>query len=269
MELCLHGGLTCNVGSAASLEVDAMSHAAIRPWPRVLSVLSVLLVSQHAQPEGLASQQTLLGTQTDDPLQGIVVYQSTGLPVESATVSVVGTDMQALTGPYGAFSFPDAPIGSVTVRVTASGHPALWEEVEVENGSIVFVQFILPSISAVLSELIVGVSGVERESSSLTAADLLAIEVPAARVSSSHVGRTDFDIQLRGPSTSFTANEPMVMIDGVMISRLGRALEALSQIPASNVESIQVLRGPAAMVRYPMAANGVVLVVTRAGGGTR
>ncbi len=43
-------------------------------------------------------------------------------------------------------------------------------------------------------------------------------------------------------------------------------MEALSQIPASNVEKIEVLRGPAAAVRYPLAANGVVLVTTQSSG---
>ena len=40
-------------------------------------------------------------------------------------------------------------------------------------------------------------------------------------------------------------------------------MEALSQIPASQVLDIRVLRGPVAAFLYPLAANGVVLVTTR------
>ena len=100
----------------------------------------------------------------------------------------------------------------------------------------------------------------------VTAADLLAIEVPSARVTSGQIGRTTYSIQLRTTAASLTqSGEPLILIDGVMISRLGQAMDALSQISASDVESIEVLMGPSATVRYPMAANGVVLVRTRAG----
>ena len=85
-------------------------------------------------------------------------------------------------------------------------------------------------------------------------------------MTSGQIGRTTYSIQLRTTAASLTqSGEPLILIDGVMISRLGQAMEALSQISASDVESIEVLMGPSATVRYPMAANGVVLVRTRAG----
>ena len=78
---------------------------------------------------------------------------------------------------------------------------------------------------------------------------------------------------MRASASSFTLRgEPLILLDGVMISSGGAtggatALDALKQIPASDVIEIEVLRGPAATARYPLAANGVVLVETRAGGG--
>ena len=39
--------------------------------------------------------------------------------------------------------------------------------------------------------------------------------------------------------------------------------DVLSQIPASDVEDIEVLRGPTAAFLYPFAANGVVEVRTK------
>jgi len=236
---------------------------------RALTLLAILVVSYNAQPVGAAVQQLLPAAQTEDLLQGVVVYQSTGEPVKSATVSLVDTNIETLTGPYGGFSFPNAPLGFALIRVTAPGHPGVVEEVEVKSDGIVFVQFILPSINAVLNELLVQVPGDAPTASQLTAADLLAIQVPSTRVLGDDVGGTDYRIQLRGAASSFSLGlEPLVLIDGVMVSRLGRALDVLRQIPASNVESIKVLRGPAASVEYPMAANGVVLVTTHAQGGS-
>lgn len=247
-------------------EIDAMSCPSIRPWAGALAALVVLLVTQQALPLAAAQQKPLPGAETQPILQGIVVYESTGQPIESATVSLVGTDIETQTGRYGSFAFPDAPLGKMSVRVTAPGHPSVVQEVEVKDDGIVFVRFMLPSIAAVLSELLVGVPR-DRPltAGSLTAADLLAFEAPSTRVTSGNVGKIDYLIQLRASANTFNlSREPLVLIDGVMIGP-GQALETLSQIPASDVLDIEVLTGPAAMARYPLAANGVVLVKTRWG----
>ena len=224
-----------------------------------------MLLASHALPLTVAAQQRPEG---EEPLQGVVVDELTGQPIVAATVSLVGTDLGAQTGRYGRFAFPTPPLGIVTVRVTAPGHPGVVQEVEVKSDRIVFIQVHLPSITAVLSDLLVRVPSDDDTGGSLTAADLLAIEAPSTRVTSGNVGRTDYALRLRGSATTLTqSQEPLVFIDGVMISRLGQALQALRQIPAVNVEVIEVLHGPAAAALYPMAANGVVLVKTRSRGG--
>ena len=244
-----------------------MSHSSIRPRVGGLAALGLLLVLQYALPLDAAAQQPVPGAPTDARLQGIVVFEPTGQAVESATVSLVGTDIETRTGRYGGFAFPDVQLGMFSVRVTAPGHPTVVQEVEVKGDGIVFLQFRLPSIAAVLSELLVGVDRDEPIDGPITAADLLAIEVPSTRVITGNVGRTDYQIQLRAAGTSILqGTEPLVFIDDVLVSGL-EALDALSQIPASDVEKIEVLRGPAAAVRYPLAANGVVLVTTRSGRG--
>ena len=245
-----------------------MLHRPIRPWAGAPAALGLLLV--YTLPLGGAAQQPAPGAPTVALLQGIVVSESTGQAVEAATVSLVGTDIETQTGRYGGFAFPDAPLGKMSVRVTAPGYPSVVQEVEVKGDGIVFVRFLLPSVAAVLSQLLVGVRR-DRPlaAGSLTAADLLAFEAPSTRVTSGNIGKTDYAIQLRASANTFNlSSEPLVLIDGVMIG-LGQVLETLSQIPASDVLDIEVLTGPAAMARYPLAANGVVLVKTRWGRGRR
>lgn len=200
-------------------------------------------------------------------LQGVVVHEESYEPVESARVLLVGLDIVATTGRWGAFAFPDAPVGTVSVRVSAPGHPSVVQDVEVRGDRVVFVRFVLPTVAATLSELMVRVSG-SRDASvevARTAADLLALQVPRTRVSANGVGRNDYQILLR-PGTTLTGNvAPMILIDGVVISRAADAYDALMSIPASDVEEIKVLKGPAATSLYPLAANGVVLVRTKKG----
>ena len=256
-----------------------MSYPSIRPWAGALAALVVLFVTQQALPLAAATQQPLPGAGTQPVLQGVVVDESNGQPIESATVSLVGTDIETQTGRYGGFAFPDVRPGLVSVHVTAPGHPSVVQEVEVKRDGIVFVRFDLPSIAAVLAELL---GDDEPMAGVLTAADLVAIEVPSARlIPRGIIGNTNDAIRFRAPVTSSTQSlgggdraeagfeaEPLVFIDGVRIG-LGWAFEALSQIPASYVEDIEVLRGLAATLRYPMAEDGVVVVVvkTRLGGG--
>ena len=213
-----------------------MSHPSIRPWAGALAV----------------------------------VHELTGQPIESATVSLVGMDSGTQTGRYGSFAFPDVQPGLVSVRVTSPEHPSVVQEVEVKVKAdrLVFVRFVLPSITAVLSELFVGVPR-DRPSvaEALTAADLLAIKVPSARVTSGIIGKNNYPIRLWGFNSLTRSSEPLVLIDGVIVSSIGHALEALRQIPAEHVEDIEVLRGPVAAFLFPYAAGGVVLVTTRSGGG--
>jgi TonB-dependent SusC/RagA subfamily outer membrane receptor len=199
-------------------------------------------------------------------LQGVVVDDQTYQPVETATVSLVGTDIVATTGRWGAFAFPEAPFGRVSVRVSAPGHPSVVQEVDVRRDRIAFVQVVLPTIAATLSELLVRAGRVPDGSiaGARTAADLLASEVPRTRVNTGDVGKNDFQIRLRDGVTMSGNVEPLILIDGVLMSN-DEAYDALRSIPASDVREIEVLKGPAAASLYPLAANGVVLVTTKRG----
>ena len=245
-----------------------MSHTSIRPWAGALATLGLLLVTQQALPLAVAAQEPLPGAPTEVLLGGVVVDESTGQPVEAATVLLVGTDIETETGTYGGFAFTEAPLGTVSVRVTAPGHPSVVQEVDVRSDRIVFLQVLVPSFAALLSELLVSVRGNESmaqlEGAQLTAADLLAIKVPSTRVTTGDIGKDDYQIRLRGYG-SFTQDvQPLVIIDGVRVSGTAEtAFDVLSQIPASDVEDIQVLRGPTAAFLYPFAANGVVEVRTK------
>ena len=246
---------------------SVMSHTSIRPCAGALAILGLLLVTQQALPLAVAAQEPLPGAPTEVLLGGVVVDESTGQPVEAATVLLVGTDIETETGTYGGFAFTDAPLGTVSVRVTAPGHPSVVQEVDVRSDRIVFLQVLVPSFAALLSELLVSVRGNESmaqlEAAQLTAADLLALKVPSTRSTTGNIGKNDYQIRLRGYG-SFTQDvQPIVIIDGVRVSGTETAFDVLSRIPASDVEDIQVLRGPAAAFLYAFAANGVVEVRTK------
>lgn len=235
--------------------------------PRAAPWLGFLLLA--VSPVALAAQAPS-PAQDAPPLQGVVIDEVSHQPIDSATVIILGTDVTAATGRLGSFAFPGLPPGLVSLHVSAPGRPSIVQEVEVKDDRIVFVQIRLPSVAAVLSELLVpGARRLDATETAQTAADLLAIEVPRTRVNSGIVGATDYQLSLR-PGTTFQGiAAPLVLIDGVVASADDSTLDVLERIPASDVEEIQVLKGPAAAFLYPFAANGVINVVTKRGARNR
>jgi outer membrane receptor protein involved in Fe transport len=201
-------------------------------------------------------------------VQGVVVLESTWEAIIGATVSVVGTDVETQTGALGDFAILDAPLGEHWIRVSAPGLPSVRERIDVTENGIVFLQFRMPEdVSAVLDEVIIRVTDPDVASAEAkTALDLLAIKIPSInRRFSGNVGDNSGAVRLRGYNSLEQNGNPLIIIDNVAMTMERPPLEILAEIPAADVESIEVLRGPLAALRYPYAANGVIKVTTTRG----
>jgi outer membrane receptor for ferrienterochelin and colicin len=198
-------------------------------------------------------------------LQGVVVMGSTFQPISDAVVTIVGTDLEVRTGPMGQFALADAPEGMNWVRVAVEGFPSVREQVDIRGDGVVFLQFQMPTdVTALLAEMQVDVVTRATEAGEAqTALDLLTQKVPGIKLrNTGNIGDNDGAVRLRGFSSLTQDGNPIIVIDDV-IARGAAPLELLDRIPAVDVDSIQVLKGPAATTRYPWAANGVIRVTTR------
>jgi len=234
---------------------------ALSAVPPVASI--ALLAVLCSVPAALTAQQP--STSRPARVQGVVVHEATFEPIQDAVVTLVGTDIETRTGPLGQFEIADAPEGTAWVRVTAPGLPGVREQVEVMEDGVVFLQFRMPeNVSAVLDEVLVDVvSPSEARADAKTALDLLALKLPSITgTMSGDLGSHDAPLRLRGYSTLSQDGDPLIVVDDVAVSG-DFPLETLSRIPASDVASIELLKGPSAAFRYPFAANGVILVRTR------
>lgn len=217
-------------------------------------------------------------------VSGTVTDEVTGEPLDDATVSLQEVGATLETDDAGRFESPHLPSGTVTLRVKKPGYSTVVELVEVSSDRSPDLEIQLPRMEAVLQELFVrglsaGAGGqvyiVESEERHETAVDLLIDQVPAVRVNRSGGGvGTGSSIQIRGVKSIEGPNEPIIYVDGTRIDSRSRStpmghgavLSYLESIPASQVERIQVLSGPAAASRFMEAANGVILVETVRGG---
>lgn len=197
------------------------------------------------------------------PLHGVVADQQTMSLIDSARVTVVGTELEAVTGGDGTFSFEGVPLGSLAVRIEAPGYPAVVEQVEVVRDVLLYMQVMMPRADAILGAFMGPPSGV---SEARTAAELVARRVLDMNPNSGNLGLNTNPVRLRGTGTFGLSAEPAVFLDGVRIGTFGPAMEVLSQIPARDVRNIRVLRGPASAFLQG-AADGSIHIETRSGSG--
>ena len=239
-----------------------MSNSAPRsthlPTRAVANFLALALVASAASPGPATAQESVL-------LRGVVAEAETGRLIPSVTVTLVGTKIETRSDDDGLFTFAEAPLGRVLIRVRAPGYPTVVEEVETRMNGEVFVPIFLISATAVLDELIVTGRRTEarKNPQAATAADLLALQLPdlsggttlvRPRVAPQRLG-------LRGRGTFGGDGEPMIVLDGAVLKG---GLDLLRQIPAAQVKTIRILKGPSAAFLYG-SSDGVIYIQTEAG----
>jgi outer membrane receptor protein involved in Fe transport len=230
------------------------------------SVLATLLLGASLVAPMFLLAQEPAPDERSARLQGVVMVETTSEAIIGATVTVVGTEVETVTGPLGLFAIAGAPLGTQWVRVAAVGFPAVREMVEITENGIVFMQFRMPDdLSAVLDEVVVQVIDPDVASVEAgTALDLLAIQIPGIVAGTSgFVGSNRAFVRLRGVSSLTQDGDPIIVLDDVALTGDRPPLEILSEIPAADVEKIEVLRGPTAAFLYPFASNGVIRIKTR------
>ena len=215
-----------------------------------------------------------LATETGH-ISGVVVDARTGEPVAGATVRVVGLPLGAVADTSGQFVLRGVPAGRQRLRVERIGYARLSQEVTVVAGQEVRVRLAASPEAVPAGE--VTVTGERERARDVEQAPTFAtvIEAPAfqGRVTSlpevlsevagvqvqSLGGLGSFStISIRGSS----AEQVQVYLDGVLLNTaLGGGVN-LSDIPASEVERVEVYRGRAPLWTGGEGMGGVVHIRT-------
>lgn len=227
------------------------------------------------------------------PISGTVV-DSRLQPVPDARVAVEGTALQALTNSNGVFRLADVPGLEVTLRVTAIGYGPLSEKVRVGR---VGVRLVLAEAALQLDALVVtGTAGpVEKRTvgnaiTSIDVADLRTVS-PGQDVTQLINGRATGvtvvpgtgvvgagpRVNIRGQKSLSLSDQPLIYVDGVRVNNdisSGPAsqgfgsgvISRLGDFAPENIESIEIIKGPAAATLYGTeASGGVIQIITRRG----
>ncbi len=243
------------------------------------SLLSTFLILGMIAPTLWAQTGSLSGTVTD---------AETGETFPGANVLLVELERGAATDVDGEFTITNIAAGTYTVRVSYIGYQTFEDRIVIEPGQQTILDVALEPGAIGLDELVVtgygtqtkreltgsisNVSADDFQDVSLQSADAI-LQGRAAGVqlttSSGNPGG-GFEVRVRGEGSINAGNGPLWIIDGVPVNSESTTeandISPLSNIPASDIESIEVLKDASAAAIYgAQAANGVVLITTKRG----
>ena len=221
---------------------------------------------------------------------GSVRDQATGNPVVGAQVFIEGSDLGTLTQSSGRYLLVNVPTGTQTLTVQFLGYRSESVSITVQAGQDIAQDFFLSEQPLQLDELVVtgtaAASRVREIGNSVGVLDAQVAELqPINNVSDLLRGRvagvviqqgsgdvgTASTIKIRGSSTMRLVNDgPLIYIDGVRVSNImesgPRDVSRIDDLDPAMVESVEVIKGPAAATLYGTeAANGVINITTKAG----
>lgn len=232
---------------------------------------------------------------------GRVTDASSGTPVPGATVTVQGTQLGGTTGPDGTYRIARVPDGAHTLVARRIGYAPSTKAVTVPAGQTVAVDFSLRTSAIDLQQVVVtGTAGNQTRAAqgavvaTVNASDVVAkapvssvTQVLEGRVAGVNVttgsGTTGAAprINIRGATSISLSNAPLIFVDGVRMyggerndvgtyhgleGLGGQAVTALNDLNPDDIESIEVVKGPAAATLYGADASaGVIQIITKKG----
>ncbi|MFD1165059.1 SusC/RagA family TonB-linked outer membrane protein [Sphingobacterium daejeonense] len=227
----------------------------------------------------------------DRQVTGRVTSASDGTPIPGVSVSLVGSTTASQTDTEGNYTISVALDGSL--RFSFVGYQA--QTVKIGGRSTVNVSLV-PG-DETIEEVLVTAQGIVREKKSIGYAtqniggeDLVqksetnvlnSLQGKVAGVSigsSSGQPGASTNINIRGITSFGGNNQPLIVVDGIIFSNDtdntqntlfgSQSTNRLNDIPPDNIESINILKGPAASALYGSRASaGVLMITTKSGKG--
>jgi TonB-linked SusC/RagA family outer membrane protein len=227
-------------------------------------------------------------------ITGHVTDAASQSPVPSAQVVVVGTSLGAITRDDGSYRITGVQPGRVTLRAQRIGYQAKTDSATVSVGGAATLDFALNATAVTIDQVFVTATGQskrQRESGAAVGViamdsvkqatvnnfdDVLSSRVPGVVVQSAGGSTgTGARIRIRGATSVSLSNDPLMIVDGVRVNSSsqsssigvgGQEPSRFNDINPDNVESIEILKGPAATALYgTAAANGVIQITTKRG----
>ncbi|HEX3157870.1 MAG TPA: SusC/RagA family TonB-linked outer membrane protein, partial [Gemmatimonadaceae bacterium] len=234
------------------------------------------------------------GAVTAAQISGVVTNAATQQPIPGVQVVIQGTTLGAMTRDDGRYVIPNVPDGTHRIRTQRIGFSSDSRTVTVAAQALT-VDFALTQVLVSLDEVVVTGTpgGTQRRAIgnvvTSVAADSVLAKAPVGNVNqligsrttgvmmlpgTGQVG-TGSSVRIRGASSLSLSAEPIIYIDGVRMDsdasrgpgqRGGANVSRLNDINPADIESMEIIKGPAAATLYGTeASNGVIQIITKKG----
>ncbi|MES2523516.1 MAG: SusC/RagA family TonB-linked outer membrane protein [Gemmatimonadota bacterium] len=234
---------------------------------------------------------TLFAQASRGVVTGRILEAVGGAPISNAQVTIAGTTVGALTNEEGRYTLRGVPTGNVTVRALRIGYSEASRQITVNAGETATVDLQLGKVAISLTPVVTTATGAQDrntipnqlaqvdatkqiESSQVSSVgDLLVGKVAGVQLLPGSGVNAASRIRIRGTSSISLSNDPIVFVDGVRINSSNSGLgtggapaSRLNDINPEDIETIDVIRGPAASATYGTdAATGVLVITTKRG----
>jgi TonB-linked SusC/RagA family outer membrane protein len=247
-------------------------------------VIAIVATASRAEAQG--------GT-----ISGRITATTTSQPLADVRVLVIGSNFSATTAADGRYALRGVPAGAAQLQVLRVGYESKKQSVTVTVGGTVTADFALSVAVAQLDEVVTTATGQQRkvelgnaistlgdvskrveETPINTLQDLMTGKSPSVIVLPNTVTGGAPVFRIRGLNSLATtgsgiSNQPIVIIDGVRMNSSnqsagvgGTNYSMLNALDPTEIEDIEIVKGPSAATLYGTdAANGVVVVTTKKG----
>ncbi|HEX6573544.1 MAG TPA: SusC/RagA family TonB-linked outer membrane protein [Gemmatimonadaceae bacterium] len=265
------------------MSIDRFAAARNRRW---LTAIAVALTAVAVLPRGAEAQT---GT-----LTGRVVDVQSGAPIPTAQVNIAGTTLGSAVDNDGRFRIAGVPVSATQVHVRSIGYQPVTTPFSLASGVTANLRIAMTPSAISLDEVVVtGTAGDTRRRaignavSTVNAAEVISrssvnniTEVLQAKtpgltlMPGSGSAGTSTNYRLRGAGSLYAGTSPTIYLDGVRLNDrnqgnftvFGQTASSLDAINPNDIESIEVIKGPAAATLYGAeAAAGVIQIITKKG----
>ncbi len=168
---------------------------------------------------------------------GQVVDASSGQPIAAVQVFVPSLQLGGLTQPDGRYQLQNVPEGTYTLTAIRLGYRTTEVQITIGGGQAIEQNFSIAEEAIQLNGIVVtGTPGCTQASGS--------------------------SINIRGFSSSQVGNQPLIYLDGVRLDYCYSQRRDLADLDPADIESIEVLKAPAAVALYGEEASAGAIQIT-------
>ena len=217
-----------------------------------------------------------VGKKCEATIHGHVIDTKSNQHIPYITVTVDGTTIGTTTDATGHYTLYHAPVGKLKVSISAIGYESKTQEIEVDCGSDIQLNFETTESNISVDEVVVSATRNETNKKyTATVVNIVSKKLFENTASNNLAESMNFQAGLRVENTCTNCGVPQLRINGLegqysqilldsrpIFSSLA-AVYGLEQLPVAMVERVEVIRGGGSALFGSNAIGGVVNIITK------